>query len=476
MDWTRMDVTLEELFSRCFDGMMLVALDAASLDPVPISAASSGVKCGCICPVCFGDLVARKGTVRKHSFAHQAEAYGFGCAHAAESILHRLAKSVIDRKREIRVADTVVSDELGPLVIVHGKTVHFDTVELEKHTGDVVPDVVCSKDQRRLHVEFKVTHGCSAAKLDKLDAMGVAVMEVDLSDYRHFKLKELDFIILDEAPRTMLLSPLNARAQALLDERIARTAREVLGQMKAFRPVRSRETLFSNRLYRTLRSPFVTEFVEGLGLFEIADLEWQSWILWTILMRPHDPPSSAELVGAFRKNGWVGKHEALLKPSVVRYARDVLDGRAYTLEEIVVTFLRHMTTIGLVTVTEKGKWIGTAELTTYEKNRKVRRGGRPGLPEQLTQQSLLDYRRRTIGEHYQAIRRHLEPGRTCDPSAWFLTVSRRFRLTPYELAMESYLLEELEAARRDVERGREPRGAMLRLVQLEPKVEATWPG
>jgi hypothetical protein len=469
-----MDVTLEELFSRCFDGMMLVALDGISLDPVPISAVSSGMKCGCVCPICYGDLVARKGVVRKHSFAHQAEAHGFGCAHAAESILHRLAKSVIDRKRAIRVPDTVVTDELGPLVIVSGKTVCFDTVELEKRTGEVVPDVVCSAGGRRLHVEFKVTHGCPALKLAKLEEMDVAVMEVDLSEYRHFKLKELDFIILDEAPRTMLVSPLHSRGQALLDERIARTAVEALSRMKMFRPVRSRELLFSSRLHRTLRSPYVTGLVEGLGLFEIADLEWQSWILWTILRRPDNPPSDAELVGAFRANGWVGKHEALLKPSVVGYARDVLGGRAYTLEEIVGSFLRHMMTLGLVRLTDEGKWLGTAELTTYEKNRKVRRTGRLGLAEQLTQQRMMDYRRRTISEHYQAIFSHISPGEAPNPNAWFLTVCRHLGLTPFEVAMESYLLEELETTRREVERGNPLARVLLQLVMIPPIDEPTW--
>ncbi|MCS4089072.1 hypothetical protein [Rhizobium sp. BK176] len=471
-----MDLTLDDLFSRCFDGMMLVALDASSLDPVPISAVPSGRKCGCICPICYGGMVARKGTVRTHSFAHQADAHGLGCAHAAESILHRLAKAVIERKREIRVADTQVRDELGPLTIVQGKMVHFDRVELEKRTGEVIPDVVCSAGRRKLHVEFKVTHGCSAEKLSKLAGLDVAVMEVDLSEYRHFKLKELDFIILDEAPRTMLLSPLHERGKALLERRIAETAEEVLRRMSTFQPMRSREVLFSGRLERTLRSPFISEFVEGLNLFEIADLEWQSWILWTILQRPDAPPTTAELVGAFRANGWVGAHEKLIKPSVARYARSVLKARVMTLDEIVSTFLRHIGELGLVKRSDDGKWIATADLATYEKNRKVRRGGRPGLAQQLTQQGNLEYRKRIIREHYSAILAVLEPHRLPEADTWLIETSRHFGLTPFELAMESYLLEEMAMLRRDVERGRALEGRSLLAVVLQHQsAEPAWP-
>ncbi|MBY3155594.1 hypothetical protein HFO56_25025 [Rhizobium laguerreae] len=47
---------------------------------------------------------------------------------------------------------------------------------------------------------------------------------------------------------------------------------------------------------------------------------------------------------------------------------------------------------------------------------------------------------------------------------------------PFELAMGSYLLEELAALRRDVEKGREPEGrSLLRLVLRRPLVEPAWP-
>jgi hypothetical protein len=234
--------------------------------------------------------------------------------------------------------------------------------------------------------------------------------------------------------------------------------------------------LFSGRLERTLRSPFIAEFVDGLNLFEIADIEWQSWLLWTILQRPDAPPTTAEQVGAFRANGWVGDHEKLIKPSVARYARGVLKMRVFTLDEIVMTFLRHMGELGLVRLNDDGKWNATADLATYEKNRKVRRGGRPGLAQQLTQQGLLDYRKRVIRDHYSAIIAVLEPYLLPEPETWLVETSRRLGLTPFKLAMESYLMEEMAMLRMDLERGCAPEGrSLLRLVLQHQAAEPALP-
>ena len=56
---------------------------------VNIEQAESGKKCNCICPACQESLVARKGKIRKHHFAHSS---GKNCEHAYETMLHQLAK------------------------------------------------------------------------------------------------------------------------------------------------------------------------------------------------------------------------------------------------------------------------------------------------------------------------------------------------------------------------------------------------
>ncbi len=56
---------------------------------VNIKQVESGKKCNCICPACEELLVAKKGEIRKHHFAHSS---GKNCKHAIESMLHHLAK------------------------------------------------------------------------------------------------------------------------------------------------------------------------------------------------------------------------------------------------------------------------------------------------------------------------------------------------------------------------------------------------
>lgn len=447
-----LDVTLDDLFARCFDGMMVVALDATNLDPVPITAVKSGAGCGCVCPVCYGDLVARKGAVRKHSFAHGRDSHGVGCAHAAESILHRLAKTIIAREMRIDVPDTVVEDELGPLVVSKGRVVSFDTVELEKRVDHVVPDVVCTAGGRKLHVEFRVSHPCPADKLEKLALMGVSVVEIDLSAYRKFKLKELGFIILEEAPRRMLLSPMFERGPGMLAERIRRMADELSCRMAGFSPTRAREERFSSRLHRQLISPFMVETMRGIRMFEIADLEWQSWILYSLLKRPDDPPTTAELVGAFRKNGWVADFEKIMVEPVIAELRR-RGRKAMSLEEVVTRFLGHMEAIGLAAQTPEGRWKGTSDLVSFEKNRRIRRGGRPTLGQRLIEKGVLDHRKAGIAAAVTRITERLFPDMLIDADGWIVDMSRALGITPYALAVESYLLEELRDLEKDVVRG-----------------------
>jgi|MTBAKSStandDraft_1061840.scaffolds.fasta_scaffold30671_1 hypothetical protein len=57
---------------------------------VHISDVESGLKCGCVCPVCNDNLVARKGTKKRHYFAHHS-----GSTCNKESLLHYLGKKLL---------------------------------------------------------------------------------------------------------------------------------------------------------------------------------------------------------------------------------------------------------------------------------------------------------------------------------------------------------------------------------------------
>lgn len=66
---------------------------------VHISEVDSGVACGCICPECAGQLVARKGPKTAHHFAHYP---GADCN--PETVLHRLGKQLLFDRLEAALA------------------------------------------------------------------------------------------------------------------------------------------------------------------------------------------------------------------------------------------------------------------------------------------------------------------------------------------------------------------------------------
>lgn len=52
-----------------------------------------GLKCGCVCPVCGEPLVARKGNILSHTFAHTSDSK---CANFESSLHWSIKESVIN--------------------------------------------------------------------------------------------------------------------------------------------------------------------------------------------------------------------------------------------------------------------------------------------------------------------------------------------------------------------------------------------
>ncbi|WP_374615745.1 competence protein CoiA family protein [Thauera aminoaromatica] len=131
-----------------------------------IDEVEQGLACDCECPECGSPLVARKGAVRVHHFAHR----GASCATGAESALHRMAKQIVADERRLvepgRDTPTVFRDAALPD---------------EMHWPGRRPDVVLWSESMTLHVEVTVTHRCGPEKLDEIVRKGIPTIELDLS-------------------------------------------------------------------------------------------------------------------------------------------------------------------------------------------------------------------------------------------------------------------------------------------------------
>ena len=71
-----------------------------------VSDVESGLKCGCICPACEHPLVAKKGELKVHHFAHHKSAE---CNKAIETSLHLAAKEILEKQKKIKIPNVNLS-------------------------------------------------------------------------------------------------------------------------------------------------------------------------------------------------------------------------------------------------------------------------------------------------------------------------------------------------------------------------------
>ena len=173
------------LFHGCREGKLL-----------HVSQVSSGLKCGCVCPGCGDRLVAKKGRVREHHFAHAA---GSDCPTAVETALHLAAKEILSKRKEIvlpRVgigfrtygSRTQIYSDIreGPnspdRVFAAEERYPLTSVALEQRLGDIIPDVIAYVEDRPLFIEVRVTHGIDDEKLERIKRLNISTVEIDLSE------------------------------------------------------------------------------------------------------------------------------------------------------------------------------------------------------------------------------------------------------------------------------------------------------
>lgn len=142
---------------------------------VHISEVESGLKCGCICPSCKCNLIAKKGDELTHHFAHSNNSQ---CAWAYETTLHLMAKEILNDSKTMVVPSVTIGN--GKILVSDSKRILFDEVVLEKRIGRIIPDVVMYKNGVALLVEITVTHGIDKTKIKKIKDLNISCIEISL--------------------------------------------------------------------------------------------------------------------------------------------------------------------------------------------------------------------------------------------------------------------------------------------------------
>lgn len=272
-------ITLGELTS-CADGKLVVAECMDTHQPRHIEDVANGLKCRCVCPGCRRAMVAHQGEFRRH-FQHAAE--GIDCKSAGESALHRFAKDILAEALRLRLPELKAYHGDESLPVVAEQQFTFDSAALEKRTGDIIPDVVCHKGGRSLHVEFKVTHACGPEKIDKLRAMDIGAIEIDLSGYRDVPLDDLAHAILVEAPRVWLHNPRQAGVKARLKDnertRLASEDRRVKALLDGLKAIpRGQIGEFEQLAISAGLGDLLADDDESVG-FLVNGREWRAFVL-----------------------------------------------------------------------------------------------------------------------------------------------------------------------------------------------------
>lgn len=126
-----------------------------------------GLECNCYCPYCGGRLVAKKGDIKRHHFAHyQVE----NCGKGLETALHLYAKEVLKTYKKVFLPGQKEPSEI-----------YF--IEVERKRFGYIADIgaILKPSDEAIDIEIKVTHGVDQDKELKVINNNADMFEIDLS-------------------------------------------------------------------------------------------------------------------------------------------------------------------------------------------------------------------------------------------------------------------------------------------------------
>lgn len=305
-------VSLKHLFA-CMEHDGALVAEAVDGRLLHIDEVCSGLACGCICPGCGRRMVAKKGQRQAHHFAHYAQTDGRSCVSAGETALHKFAKHILNKQLDVLLPEMVIAERGERAVVVQSERKTFDRAILETKDDQIVPDVVLHLRDRRLIVEFKVTHACDEQKISRIRGMNVGAIEIDLSAYRDRQLDSLGDEILYNAPRTWLHNPREEAARNVLREKAKRRIEEAQRMVERIRR-EYRQRLPSSKAGNGLcevtaraegLSDLINLKVDGTGCFTTPIAEWQAAVLLSLVNTQRGTFRTHNGLATLSRRGWI---------------------------------------------------------------------------------------------------------------------------------------------------------------------------
>jgi hypothetical protein len=207
----------------------------------------------------------------------------------------------------------------------------FDTAILENKLGDIIPDVIVTREGLDLIVEFVVTHECGPEKIAKIQELDVAAVEIYLSDLMADASKgEIEKGILDTCRRKWLHNPLIEEDVAAVDVIHIEQDRGMAEPATSLRRAYSQGAVTLKSLppsspeYQKVISlglrGYVGIRVAGLGCFTVSPDDWQATYLLAMAPKPIGPGASLTIHDILRdmiQRGWIRPEFQWLNPDLV---------------------------------------------------------------------------------------------------------------------------------------------------------------
>lgn len=197
-----------------------------------------GLACNCVCPGCAHPVQAKQGTERVWHFAH---AKASECAGAYEKSVHETAKQMLRDRKELLLPTLAVTvqtlDAFHRLqreteTIFEAKHVTLEACKAGQVIKDVSPDLVGMLRGRQLLIEVTVFHRLMPDKRERLEKTGLAVLEIDLSEFKTKQATRADLeaaLFVREDNRRWVSHP----AQSAVEERLMESLRKRLAAAEA---------------------------------------------------------------------------------------------------------------------------------------------------------------------------------------------------------------------------------------------------
>ncbi|OAL81582.1 hypothetical protein AY606_02290 [Acinetobacter sp. SFB] len=150
---------------------MNIALDENN-KLVSIEQVKRGFACQCTCFECGETVIARKGEIKEHHFAHASNKTS--CTINTESVLQKYAKEVILESMGLMLPALPDSDNAAAWW-------SFETLLPEFSLGLIRPDLVGYFDGEPILIEIAVTHFIDAEKLKRIEIFKSKCIEINLS-------------------------------------------------------------------------------------------------------------------------------------------------------------------------------------------------------------------------------------------------------------------------------------------------------